>query len=371
MSAARAHIASLRWRPFRVRMQHRFEAAHGVLANREGVLLELVTAEGARGVGEASPLPSLEQGTVDDVIALLRSRRVGAGLPDAPDVPGANALRCALDVASLDAEARARGVPLAALLCQQPRAWVAVNAVIGAGSPEETARYALDAIEAGYSVVKVKVGVGSLAEDVARVRALREACPDAAIRLDANGAWGEATALAAVEALAPFGIELIEQPVPVADVGALARVHARAPMPIAADEAVADPAARARVFEQRAADLVVLKPMMLGGITTARAIARQAAERGMGALVTTTFDTSIGTAAALHLAASLPSLLISSPLEVAHGLSTGEHLAADVAAVTLRPEAGRMAVPCPGLGIEVDEAALDAVATGPWVEVPW
>ena len=79
--------------------------------------------------------------------------------------------------------------------------------------------------------------------------------------------------------------------------------------------------------------------------------------------VTTTFDSSIGTAAALHLAASLP-------WDAAHGLGTGEHLAADVTATTMLASGGRIALPdAPGLGVDVSEDALDAVASGPWVEV--
>ncbi len=357
----------LRWRPFRLPMRSRFEAAHGAMADREGVLIELTDADGRRGVGEASPIPSFGMGSVADVIALIEAEpralpARAAGLSGS----GASSLRCALDVASLDLRARRLGVPVAACLGSVAAEAVPVNAVIGAGSPEEVARYGLEALAAGYAVLKLKVGVGALDEDMRRVAALREACPGARIRLDANGAWDEATALAAVAARAALAIELIEQPVAATDVAALARVREAASMPVAADEAVGDPALLDRVLEGRAADLVVLKPMVLGGLTPALAIARRAAEHGLGAFVTTTFDSSVGTAAALQLAAALP------PTEgaPAHGLSTGEHLAADVTAATLVPAEGLLALPrTPGLGVEVDEGALDAVATGPWASV--
>src|SRR5690606_11079678 len=143
----------------------------------------------------------------------------------------------------------------------------------------------------------------------------------------------------------------------------LARLHEQSPMRIAADEAVVDPATLERVLDLRAADLLVIKPMMLGGLTASTEVARRAFERGIGAFVTTTFDSSIGTAAALQLAASLP-------WDAAHGLGTGGHLASDVTARTLLATNGRLALPSePGLGIDVSEDALDTVATGPWVEV--
>ncbi len=355
---------ALRWRPFRVQMRHRFQAAHGALDDREGVLITLRDAEGRTGIGEASPMSSLGQGCAADVLALLEQH--GAALLDADaasalDGPGANALRCALDVATLDLRAQAAGRPVAALLAEAPPApWVMANAVIGGGTAYEVARYGREAVDAGYAVLKVKVGVSSVSEDHRRLSALREACPEAVIRLDANGAWDEATALEAISAFSPLGIELLEQPVPAADVAALARVRERAPMRIAADEAVGDPEALEAILQQRAADLLVLKPMILGGLTASVAIAARAAERGIGAFVTTTFDSSLGTAAALHLAASLPA-------DAAHGLGTGEHLATDVLPTTILPERGRLTLPAAaGLGVTLDEDALEAVATAPW-----
>jgi len=355
----------LRWRPFRLPMRHRFEAAHGALDDREGVILQLVDASGVTGTGEASPMASLGMGTATDVLALLDAHAPSllAG-GTVPDGPGATALRCALDVAALDLRGRSAGRPVAALLAEAPPAgWVQANAVIGSGAPAEIARYASEAWESGYRVLKLKVGAASVKEDVARVTAVREACQEATIRLDANGAWDEATAVSAINALVPLHVELIEQPVAANDVAALARVRERSPMRIAADEAVGNPDTLAEVLELRAADLIVLKPMLLGGITAAIDVANRAFERGIGAFATTTFDSSIGTAAALHLAAALP-------WDAAHGLGTGEHLAADVTSTTLRPSQGRLALPDgPGLGVDLDDAALDAVATAPWSEI--
>lgn len=362
--AARPVVHELRWRPFRLQMRHRFQAAHGTLDDREGVLVSLHDAEGRVGTGEASPMPSLGHGSVQDVLALLDTH--GADLLDEACAegltgPGAAALRCALDVASLDLRGQVAGRTVASLLADAPPApWVMANAIIGGGSPYEVARYGREAVDQGYAVLKVKVGVVSVSEDHRRLSSLREACPEAVIRLDANGAWDEDTATEALHAFAPLGIELLEQPVATHDVAALARLREQAPMRIAADEAVGDPEGLERILEQRAADLLVLKPMVLGGLTAAAAVAARAAQHGIGAFVTTTFDSSIGTAAALHLAASLPA-------DAAHGLATGEHLATDVTATTLVPARGRLVLSeAPGLGVTVDEAALEAAATAPW-----
>ena len=368
-------MPTLRWRAFRLPMRHRFEAAHGAMSDRRGVLLELRDDEGHVGVGEASPIASLGYGTVEDVLALLRQH--GGALPAMlPTItpaaldaraPGVMALRCALDVAALDLEGRRTGRTVASLLSTTVASTVRVNAIIGEGTPEETARYGIEAVAQGYSVLKAKVGSAPLVEDVRRIAVLRDACPDATIRLDANGAWDEATAIAAVRALTPLRIELIEQPVAAGDVEALARVRAAASgaLLIAADEAATNPDALARVLALHAADLVVLKPMFLGGLRPAFEVARRAATAGLGAFATTTFDSSIGTAAALHLAAAIGGL---GDNNVAHGLGTGEHLAVDFVRHTLLARGGMLALPDgAGLGVAPDDEAWQRVAESDWV----
>lgn len=356
---------AIRWRPFRLPLRARFEAAHGPTAFRSGVLVEARDAAGRTGAGEASPYPSLGGGTVDDVIALLERHGAAAGEAGTREAgPGVAALRCAIDAATLDLAGRAAGQPVAALLAARPAAAVAVNAVIGGGTPDEVVRYARDAVAAGYRALKFKVGVASVAEEVRVIAAVRAACPGVTIRLDANGAWDEAVARAAIAALAPYGVEWLEQPVPAAEVEALARIAAAAPIRIAADESLTDPTTRARVLDLDAVGVVVLKPMMLGGLRPALEVARRAAAGGKAAVVTTTFDSSVGTAVALHLAAAVEAI---AGVEVAHGLSTGEHLAADLCAAVLLPSGGRLALPSgPGLGVTVDAGALDAVAVAPW-----
>jgi o-succinylbenzoate synthase len=361
-------IRAIRWRPFRLPMRHHFEAAHGALDDREGVLLQLEIDGGATGLGEASPLPSIGGGTVADVLVLLERHADALLRGDMPaevlaNGPGAAALRCALDVALLDLEAQRAGCRLAQLLAPDAAEAVTVNAVIGGGPPEEVVAYGREATSHGYRVVKLKVGVDHSVEgDIARVRALRMACPDAVIRLDANGAWSEAEAAEAIRGFYPLRVELLEQPVAADDVEALARVRANAPLRIAADEALRDPALATQVIDTRAVDMLVLKPMVLGGLRPALDLAARAAAHGVGAFVTTTFDSSVATAAAAHLAAALPT-------DAAHGLATVEHLGADLVSTSMSPHDGWLKVPDgPGLGVELDEDAVEAATEVPWVE---
>ncbi|MBL5973760.1 MAG: O-succinylbenzoate synthase [Candidatus Leucobacter sulfamidivorax] len=268
------------------------------------------------------------------------------------------------------------------------RGRIAVNATVPAVPagevPSVLARFP------GCRTAKVKVAERgqTLADDVARVRAVREAMgPDAAVRVDANGGWSVDEAVAALTVLAEFDLDYAEQPC--AGVDELVRVRARLtggqgvagsnpPSPagsssnpepagygstlvrIAADESVRkaeDPLAVARAG---AADLLVVKAQPLGGIARALEIV---AEAGLPVVVSSALDTSVGIAMGLHLAAALPD----GALAGACGLGTVTLLDGDVTADPLLPVAGEIEVRRPDLDAEL----LERYAAPPEREAWW
>ncbi len=359
-------VTGLSWTAFRLPLRAPFRTSAGEITCREGLLLRLMTDAGIAGLGEASPHPALGiHGIHEAEVALSRlapgllgadAERLAAGLPDG--IPPS--LACALDTAALDAIARAEGVPLARLLNDQARATVPVNATVAAETSAAAADEAAAAREAGFRCVKLKVGTAdSPEEERGRVAAVRGALgPDVKLRLDANGAWTVEQAVRTIRSLAEFGLEYIEQPVAPGDLRGMARVRRDAGVPIAADEDVSGVEAARRVLEAGAADTLVIKPMVVGGLRPAMEIAAMAGHAGVSVVVTTTVDAGVGVAAALHLAAALPE---EGP---ACGLATGSLLAGDIVVWPLVVRAGRMALPDgPGLGVELDEAALVRYAT--------
>ncbi len=191
----------------------------------------------------------------------------------------------------------------------------------------------------GCRTAKVKVAERgqTLADDIARVRAVREGLgPEGRVRVDANGGWNLDEAEHAVHALAEFDLEYVEQPC--ATVDELAELRRRVKymgIPIAADESVrkaADPLAVARAG---AADLLVIKAQPLGGIRSALELV---AEAGLPVVVSSALDTSIGLSMGAALAASLPEL------DYDCGLGTAALLAADVTAAPLLPHGGTVGV---------------------------
>lgn len=236
------------------------------------------------------------------------------------------------------------------------RTSIPVNATIPAVSPDEV--HDVLAMFPGCTTVKVKVAERgqTLANDIARVRTVRElAGPDAFVRVDANGGWTVDEADTALTALAEFNLEYAEQPC--ATVPELVELRERlgGSVRIAADESVRkaeDPVAVARAG---AADLIVVKAQPLGGIKPALRIIEEA---GLPVIVSSALDTSVGISMGLHLAAALPDGVLAG----ACGLGTVALLEGDVVEEPLVPLRGELKVIHPVLtsrDIEPFEATSD------------
>ncbi|MFB6172174.1 MAG: mandelate racemase/muconate lactonizing enzyme family protein [Haloarculaceae archaeon] len=319
--------------------------AAGTVESRTGFLVSVGPDDGleARGVGEAAPLPGWTESVEDcrSALADAADRAASEGLDAAVAGvdPGATpAARHGLALAVLDARARAAGEPLYRHLGAETRVEsVPVNATIGDGNVVQTRAAAERAVEAGFTTLKIKVGARDVGTDLERLWAVREACPAAALRVDANGSWDQETARKAVRAGTVQRVSYVEQPLPATDLDGHAALRDRG-VGVAVDESVVECGLDA-VLDAGAADAVVLKPMALGGPDRAREAAHRAHEAGVVPVVTTTVDGAVARAAAVHVAATLPGA-------VACGLATGDRLARDLLATDPAPrEDGRVRVP--------------------------
>ncbi|MCH8026033.1 MAG: mandelate racemase/muconate lactonizing enzyme family protein [Chloroflexi bacterium] len=349
-------VAKLSWTAFRLPLRSPFQTAGGEVSHREGLILQLTTDDGTVGLGEATPYISAPEGALQkltNALAEVAPRLLGIEVErlriDAPP------LACAIDTAACDALAQATGVSVAQLLCERPLERVPVNATVATANTAEAAGLAAAAREAGFSCVKLKVGMAASAEDErGRVAAVRAALgPNIALRIDANGGWQPDQAIATIQALESFDLELVEQPIASGQLAEMARIRAAVAVAIAADEDVTSVESARRVLAAGAADALVVKPMTCGGIKPAREIATLAEDAGVAVIVTTTIDSGVGTAAALQLAATLPD---NGP---ACGLATGGLFIDDLVAAPFSARQGWLdAASGPGLGVELDEAKL-------------
>ncbi|MCA1006085.1 o-succinylbenzoate synthase [Rhodococcus hoagii] len=200
---------------------------------------------------------------------------------------------------------------------------VPINATVPAIGPEQVPEILARFPGAATAKVKVAEKGQSLADDVARVNAVRESIPN--VRVDANGGWNVDDAVAALTALTAAGpLEYAEQPC--ASVPELVEVRRRLPgVPIAADESIRRAEDPLRVVRAGGADVAVVKVPPLGGMRRLLALADELAGYGVPVVVSSALDTAVGMGAGLAAAAALPNL------NHACGLGTGGLFAADVA----------------------------------------
>jgi O-succinylbenzoate synthase len=228
------------------------------------------------------------------------------------------------------------------------RSHIPVNVTVPAVGPEAAA--GIVRRSGGCRTAKVKVAEPGqrLADDIARVEAVRDAIgPDGRIRVDANGGWSVDDAHKALSELQRFELEYAEQPC--ASVEDLAALRRRTDVPIAADESIRRADDPYRVVALDAADIAVLKVQPLGGVAACLRIAERI---GLPVVVSSALETSVGIAAGVALAAALPEL------PYACGLATVHLLTADVVTDPLLPVDGRIEVRRP-----VPDPALLAAAT--------
>jgi o-succinylbenzoate synthase len=332
--------------PYALPFRQPYVTARGELRRRQMVLLRLRDDEGRVGLGEAVPLALRGGAKLETVVRELEALAETALLDPEGFAADARAAalsapaRCAVETALWDLEQREDHARERVVRC---------NATLVAGEPAAVAAEAERWAAEGFGTFKLKLGAG---DDAGQVRAVREALgPQARIRVDANASWSVEEAAATLGAIEPYGIELVEQPV--GSLEQMAALAARTSIPLAADESVASAAEARRAAELGACAVTGIKLSKVGGRPEAEAIMRE-----LPAYLSSALDGPVVIAAAALLAAA------QGPPEEqprAHGLATQRLFAASVAAAGPTLEGDLLRVPPgPGLGVEIDDDALQA-----------
>lgn len=263
-----------------------------------------------------------------------------------------NCVRCAIDMALHDVMGKTLGVPLYKLLGGKQRDAFDIVKNIGVSDPDATAETAKLWREQGYRHIKLRVG-GSHELDIARLKAVRGALGSTVnIRVDANQAWTPKEAIARIRDIEAYAVSGVEQPCKFWDMAGNAEVVRAVSVPIISDEGFWTLADARQVLEARAADLLHVYLGKCGGLRESMKIAALAESFGASITVGERVPLGISEAAHAHYAAALPNAHF--PAALAYDLN--EH---DLLRTPVRKEGGRMYVPDgPGLGIEVDEDAL-------------
>jgi o-succinylbenzoate synthase len=356
-------LASVEVIPYALPFKQPYVTAQGTLTRREMVLLRLRDEEGRVGLGEAVPLSLRGGATIETVVGELEELAAGEWFSrllehGEPIVTSTNAVdprlvlsppsRCAVLTALADLVERVEEA-------DYKPAPIACNATLIAAEPAAVAEDALTWAAEGFATFKLKLGAG---DDLGQVQAVREALgPAARIRVDANGAWSLPVATEMLAELEPFEIELVEQPVATMEDAVLLSKVSR--IPLSGDESINSLDDAKRAVELNAFQATGIKGSKVGGVFEAMKIGEI-----MPAYASSALDGPVGIAAAAQLASNLDGkedLLGPPQPRYAHGLATQRLFATTIASVECDLRRGRLyPPPGPGLGVEIDEDALQA-----------
>jgi L-alanine-DL-glutamate epimerase-like enolase superfamily enzyme len=280
------------------------------------VFVRVETRQGLVAWGCAAFDPTLTGETLEDVVRACRACADRArdlnplnteyALEElAPLTETTPSALCAFDIAFHDLLALAAGLPLHRLLGGY-RNRIQTSVTVSILPVGETVALARDRARQGFRILKVKGGLDP-DEDVRRVRAIHDALPRLALRLDADGGYTVPQALAVARAL-EGQLEMLEQPTPAADLDGLRQVTQHSPVPILADQSVVGPASALEIAAGRAADGLSVKLATCGGLRCARQVDTVARAAKMATMVSCVNEPALLTAAGLSFALSSPNV---------------------------------------------------------------
>ncbi len=335
----------------------------------KSAVVRITASGGAVGLGNIDPTPGYSKENTEDHLRVLRDRLapllVGMDPTNVhrvlqkiePAVPGFLDSKAAIEMACVDLSARAAGMPVYTYLGGAVKDRLLFNAWIGILPPEQAAKETLEWKHKGFRSAKIKVG-GNIEADRDRVQAIREAVgADFQLRIDANAGYDADTSIKLAKMVAPYKLQLFEQPVPADDIAGMARVRREANavgVPIMADESVLDHASLIRIIKADAADIVKVKVMKQGGFLNTRRMIATAEAAGIRCVVGHGFGLGVNTMAEIMLAATSQNVI--DGLECVGPLKTRD----DIVTHKLDLNAGSLPLPGgPGLGVALDEARVE------------
>jgi L-Ala-D/L-Glu epimerase len=360
-------IESVTLSQYQIPLEEPFVTALKPIPELERVLVEVKTDTGITGYGEGAPAYEVTGETQGSTMAVLEDilgplavgkdpiavERVTSEMRALVD--GAPSAHAGIELALQDIRGKQADLPLYELLGGHAEtATVNVPVVLSIKEPEEMAADAADAVEHGYTQIKIKVG-GEPEDDIERIRAIDEAVPgDVSLKADANQGWGDAKTALSVLRVIGDRLDVIEQPVSNENVSDLALLRERLDIPVMPDESVETAADASDLIGRQAGDIYNIKLMKTGGITEAVRLNAVAEADGRPTQLGSMVEGHVGTAAGVHFVAAYENVIwneMVGPFMTTDGITD------------LSYEVPEITVEGPGLGVTVDYDRLEALTS--------
>jgi muconate cycloisomerase len=334
------------------------------IAAAHNLLVRIEAADGTIGWGEAASAPTMTGDTQGGLVVAVRDHLAplltGCDARDWPRLRpalhrallGNGGAHSAVEMAVLDLIGRSSGTRLIDLVAKPRRNAVKPMWLLGNKTAEEDVAEAHRKQKEGFDFFKLKIGVKPLAKEIAIAFAVREALPKTPLCADANCGLNLSDARTYAEKTRKAKLMFVEQPLAYDDLDGLRKLTRATKVPVGVDEAIHSLADISACAKAGAAG-VSLKLIKLGGISAAVEAGKLCQKLGLSVNIAAKIaESSISSAAALHLACAVP--------KADWGVSlTHFYLAEDIVRRPLPLKNGLVALPDgPGLGVEVDEAAV-------------
>jgi L-Ala-D/L-Glu epimerase len=283
-----------------------FTIARETIHEIENMIVRIEDGEGHVGIGGAAPSRHYGE-TIESVAAVLpellavvesvgdpyNRQRIERMMHSV--VQGHPSAKVAISIALNDLAAKRAGLPLYQYWGLDPKATLTSSFTIAIDTTERMIEKTTEAVEAGYSILKIKLGTD---RDREVIDAVRSAAPEAIIRVDANEAWTPRQAVAMIRVLADYDVEFVEQPLPAAHYDALKFVYERSVLPIALDESCVTLPDIPRIADR--ADIANLKLMKCGTLQEAHRMIHAARAHGLEVMLGCMIESNVSIAAAAH-----------------------------------------------------------------------
>ena len=302
--------------PKTFQLKNPYTIAYDSIATAQNLIVRIETKSGLVGWGNAAPDPHVTGETMEMTSATLARElipdmigRDARALAEIYEIGQQRALhapaaRAAIDMAVYDLFGKHVKVALHQLF-GFARPQILTSITLGIAAMEESVRQAREFVQAGFCVLKIKTGL-EWQEDVERVKAIRAAVGAAiALRVDANQGYEVQQTLDFARGVADCQIEFIEQPTPAKKLDDLKAVREASSIPIMADESAISSSDVLKLAANGMADMVNLKLMKTGGITSTMQAAAVAATGKLPVMLGCNDESRLSIAAAVHLACAL------------------------------------------------------------------
>ncbi len=345
--------------------------ARGIFNRRKGIVIYAKTDDGFSGIGEIAPLHGFSRESLPQARRSAEHIAKCLGDREVPEHPEALAkvigyledelnappsVLFGFEMLLGDLAGKKADLSLSNWFGGNALSDVAVNAIL-TGSPEDINTQLVAKRAKGFQVFKIKIDAGGIKPALDKIKAVRNAVGDEVmIRLDLNRGLDFEEAVGLLNQTKELGIEYVEEPLKEPTTQDLVALREKTGLQIALDETVADTEKFYNLLNSKACDVIVVKPMVLGGISKSIKLCEVSAAQGLKMVITSTLESGIGVAACLHVAAIMGQHILAS------GLDTLDLFHDSIINENLPIVCGHMNVPeGAGLGVTLKDSLIPPV----------